>query len=760
MGGKKKKATVPSNEIEPHPTLRELEDQIGALTQSRAKVEAVLRQYTDLYDFAPAGYFTLGRDGVIHQANQIGMHLLGLEEGGAIRDRLESFVSAEFQIVFKTFFEKLLSGEGHEVGEIQYTRNGKEALWARTEGTCFEGGGETRIMLTDITKRKRMEFMLQARQRLSEFAGSLALEEFLQRTIDEIETLTDSEIGFFHFMDPDQKTLSLQMWSHNTMLKMCTAESTAMHYAVEKAGVWVDCVHTRGAVIYNDYPSLPQRKGLPAGHAPIQRILVVPVLRDGLIVAILGVGNKAGEYDQHDTELVLQLADSAWDIVQRKRVEDRLKKNQSMLNEMGRMANVGAWEFDIDTQVQNWTEEVYRIHELDADFDPTVDTGVQFYPTSSRPILEKALQRARDFGESFSLELEFVTARGNLCWVHVIGNADLKNRRIFGTFQDISERKQAQQALQESEERYRTVVSNSPMVTFVLNEEGRFTLSEGQGLAKLGLLPGQMVGSSALDVYRDYPEVLLGIRNALEGHNFRQEVTVNGVVFDAYYSPVQDEHGKVIKVIGVAHDITDRKLAEAELQYMKAGLEAANRDLQIALTREKQLTHTDFLTGVNSRGYLFELAEREINFARRHHSPLAVVMFDIDHFKRVNDTYGHLVGDQILERVAKIASLQLRSSDVIGRYGGEEFVAFLPMTGARHAYLLAERVRANVETLRTPTEKGEASVTLSIGVVELNQTLLSESVEDVIRRADQLMYAAKQAGRNCIMADLENLMPG
>ncbi|MBI5965341.1 MAG: diguanylate cyclase [Chloroflexi bacterium] len=188
--------------------------------------------------------------------------------------------------------------------------------------------------------------------------------------------------------------------------------------------------------------------------------------------------------------------------------------------------------------------------------------------------------------------------------------------------------------------------------------------------------------------------------------------------------------------------VRERKRAEK-------ALESVNLELQTALAREKQLARTDSLTGVNNRRHLYELAEHEIEVAVRYQQPLAVIMFDIDHFKKVNDIFGHLAGDQILEHVAQTACAQLRSADRIGRYGGEEFIILLPMTNAQQACLLAERIRLEVEALRVPTSKGDASVTLSIGVIELIHGRPSESVEEIFRRVDNAMYRAKQDGRNC-----------
>jgi len=174
-------------------------------------------------------------------------------------------------------------------------------------------------------ERKRFERILQARLRLLEFAGAHSLDEFLTATLDEIETLTGSSIGFHHFVETDQKTLSLQSWSTNTLKSMCTAEGKGSHYPVDDAGVWVDCVRERRAVIHNDYASLAHRKGLPEGHAPVIREVVVPIFRGDQIKAIIGVGNKLENYDDSDIEIASQLGDLSWDIIERKRAEEALK---------------------------------------------------------------------------------------------------------------------------------------------------------------------------------------------------------------------------------------------------------------------------------------------------------------------------------------------------------------------------------------------------------------------------------------------------
>jgi signal transduction histidine kinase len=137
------------------------------------------------------------------------------------------------------------------------------------------------------------------------------------------------------------------------------------------------------------------------------------------------------------------------DITKSKQAEQELRRSKKLLAETELIGRVGGWEVDINTRMITWTDELYRIHEVDTSFKPNVNTGISFYTPESQPVIEKAVERAIEFGEPFDLELEIITAKGNLRSVHSIGKTDPENNRIYGFFQDITERKRIEIAIQQ-----------------------------------------------------------------------------------------------------------------------------------------------------------------------------------------------------------------------------------------------------------------------------------------------------------------------
>ena len=214
---------------------------------------------------------------------------------------------------------KIGTASKDEVGQLSRTIGAMAGNLKKITASRDELDGE-------VAERRRVEEVLRASLRLSEYEFGHTLDELLTKALDEAETLTGSRVGFFHFVEPDHKTLQLQTWSTNTLKNMCTAEGKGAHYPVDKAGVWADAVSARRPVVHNDYASLPHRKGLPPGHAPVVRELVVPVIRSEQVVAVIGVGNKPDEYTGHDMEAVSRLASVAWDIITAKRAEEEIKK--------------------------------------------------------------------------------------------------------------------------------------------------------------------------------------------------------------------------------------------------------------------------------------------------------------------------------------------------------------------------------------------------------------------------------------------------
>lgn len=191
--------------------------------------------------------------------------------------------------------------------------------------------------------------------------------------------------------------------------------------------------------------------------------------------------------------------------------------------------------------------------------------------------------------------------------------------------------------------------------------------------------------------------------------------------------------------------------AQRELRKKSDELEEANRQLEDVNAKLERLSTIDELTQLYNRRYFQENFPREVHRAMRYHHNLTVMMMDLDHFKSVNDSYGHQAGDEVLRIVGRVLTHQLRETDLIARYGGEEFVAILPETPQSEAAVIAERIRASIEAQVIHIGNQDLSVTLSLGYTTGTGEALSDP-DILVSDADSALYRAKQLGRNKVIS--------
>jgi PAS domain S-box-containing protein len=295
------------------------------LAQERAVLKAVFESTPDMFVLKDAA-------GVYRSVNTAFCRFVGKTAAEIIgRTDFDIFPYEDAEVYAQKDRNVLRTGIS-EVGDWA-VMGADGRIWLQVAKTAVIGsGGQIDGVLCsvhEITDRKKMENLMQARLRLSETDVSQYSEvDLMRKTLDETERLTDSQIGFFHFVHEDTGMIILKTWSTRTVQEFCRIESFEASYPIEKAGVWMQFFHERRPVIHNDYAALPDRKGLPNGHSPIVRELIVPVFRGDQIVAVLGVGNKPVDYTDQDVRMVSAMADLAWDILTRNRAMTALKDSE------------------------------------------------------------------------------------------------------------------------------------------------------------------------------------------------------------------------------------------------------------------------------------------------------------------------------------------------------------------------------------------------------------------------------------------------
>jgi len=319
---------------------------------------------------------------------------------------------------------------------------------------------------------------------------------------------------------------------------------------------------------------------------------------------------------------------------------------------------------------------------------------------------------------------------------------------IVSIARDITERKRLEQALLESEARFRSLTELSSDWYWEQDAELRFVATQGVTDARGGITPAAHIGKRrwelpGTDVVQqtwDEHMAVLVERKPFRNLLLRRMASAGEVHFIAVAGkPIFDAHGTFCGYRGVASDVTARFRVEEALRQ-------ANEQLE-------QLALHDPLTGLANRRKLAERFEYDMARSVRARTPLSLLMVDIDHFKAINDRHGHLAGDVCLKALAALLAGSVREVDLVVRFGGEEFVALLPESSVAQSLEVAERMRCAVEEKPIGIGDGAPPVAVTVSVGAAASTGAALPLEELIARADEAVYRAKHAGRNQVCVE-------
>lgn len=299
--------------------------------------------------------------------------------------------------------------------------------------------------------------------------------------------------------------------------------------------------------------------------------------------------------------------------------------------------------------------------------------------------------------------------------------------------ENITERKLAEESLRQQKQFSDDIVNSLPGIFYMLDEHGKFIRSNPQFSAVTGFSKNEIRQMTALDFFAGPDRELIAARisdvfkhgdSSAEAELLLKSGCKIPYFFTGHRTFIEGKY----YLVGLGTDISERRKLELELMHQ---------------------ARTDMLTGLPNRRHFLELAALELVRTVRYNNPLSILMVDLDEFKAINDAYGHQAGDRCLIKFADVCRRMMRSIDVTGRIGGEEFAILLPETDADQAMEVGERLRLNVSGAAVETEKGKALLfTASIGVAMLSPCI--DDIDKLLAAADKALYRAKSNGRNCV----------
>lgn len=354
--------------------------------------------------------------------------------------------------------EKSIATQSEQQKEIKVLTSFGVDKWLHCKFNVFKSSGKDHLLLIfeDISKRKQSEDVLKSAIQFNKMLGDSSIEDIIDFGLDEAVRLTGSKIGYFHFVNLDQKTIALTAWSKET-LKICSVGEKATHYPIDQAGIWVDCIHQRKPVFHNDYENAEGKKGLPEGHTKLYRDLAIPLFDSEKIIAVIGVGNKPTDYNQTDINHLSFLSEHMINTIQRLRAEKNLSDINIRYSLATRSAEMGIWDWDIKNNLLVWDERMNRLYDVKAEgFNGKYDDWLErIHPDDkvrTKEEIKMALDGKLEFDSEFRIILSNKTVRYIKAYADVYRDEKGIPNRMIGLNWDITEQKKAQFELMKAKE--------------------------------------------------------------------------------------------------------------------------------------------------------------------------------------------------------------------------------------------------------------------------------------------------------------------
>jgi two-component system sensor histidine kinase/response regulator len=348
-----------------------------------------------------------------------------------------------------------------------------EIFWAMVTMQCIELDGHIRILGSgvDITKQKELEIHLDAMRRRAEAQlafprklEELGEKEFMKHAQEIAEDLTGSRIAFIHFVNEDAGTIEMVTWSSRTLDTYCTA-AYDRHYPVQDAGIWAEAVRQRRPVTVNDYAAYANKRGIPEGHALLERFISLPVFENDRVVMLAGVGNKAEDYNDFDVETVQAFANTIWSLVQRKRGQEELRSSEERLRSLSDQVPGVVYEFQMTPDdrmsypyVSSHVRDVLGLEPSELQTDPRKFTQ-RVHPEDIDRIMSANLH-SRQTLEVWNCEFRYQHPGKGMIWVWGAANPSaMPDGSVLwhGYITDITERKAAEEELKRTNERLKVI---------------------------------------------------------------------------------------------------------------------------------------------------------------------------------------------------------------------------------------------------------------------------------------------------------------